>query len=64
MFKDTPLLSAITVLEILQRAKIIGKETFRYLEPFTIVGVVFLILSLLSGLAITRLERLTKVQRV
>lgn len=57
MFKDAPLLSAITVLEILQRAKIIGNETFRYLEPFTIVGVIFLILSLLSGLAVSRLER-------
>lgn len=61
MFKDTPLLSAITVLEILQRAKIVGNETFRYLEPFTIVGVIFLILSLVSGLAVTRLERRLKV---
>jgi polar amino acid transport system permease protein len=61
MFKDAPLLSAITVLEILQRAKIIGNETFRYLEPFTIVGVIFLILSLLSGLAVTRLERRMKL---
>ena len=62
MFKDAPLLSAITVLEILQRAKIIGSETFRYLEPFTIVGVIFLILSLLSGLAVNHLERRLKVQ--
>ena len=61
MFKDAPLLSAITVLEILQRAKIIGNETFRYLEPFTIVGVIFLILSLLSGLAVNQLERRLKV---
>lgn len=61
MFKDAPLLSAITVLEVLQRAKIIGNETFRYLEPFTIVGVVFLMLSLLSGLAVTRLERRLKL---
>ncbi len=61
MFKDAPLLSAITVLEILQRAKIIGNETFRYLEPFTVVGVIFLILSLLSGLLLTRLERRLKL---
>lgn len=61
MFKDAPLLSAITVLEILQRAKIIGNETFRYLEPFTIVGVIFLILSLISGLAVSRLERRLKL---
>ena len=61
MFKDAPLLSAITVLEILQRAKIIGNETFRYLEPFTIVGVIFLILSLISGLGVKHLERRLKV---
>jgi len=63
MFKDTPMLSAITVLEILQRAKIIGKETFRFLEPLTIVGVIFLVLSLGSGLAIGWLERRWKVER-
>ncbi len=40
MFKDAPLLSAITVLEILQRAKILGKASFRYLEPLTVVGVI------------------------
>jgi polar amino acid transport system permease protein len=63
MFKDAPLLSAITVLGILQRAKIIGNETFRYLEPLTIVGVIFLVLSLLSGFAVSYLERRLKVIR-
>ncbi|STW80969.1 ectoine/hydroxyectoine ABC transporter, permease protein EhuD [Klebsiella michiganensis] len=33
MFKDTPVLSAITVVEIMQEAKNIGSENFRYLEP-------------------------------
>lgn len=32
MFKDTPLLSAITVMELLQTAKVIGAENFRYTE--------------------------------
>ncbi len=49
MFKDTPMLSAITVLELLQTAKIVGSETFRYLEPLTIVGGLFLILSLIAS---------------
>ena len=61
MFKDAPLLSAITVLGILQRAKIIGNETFRYLEPLTIVGVIFLVLSLVSCIAIGHLQRHMKV---
>lgn len=63
MFKDAPLLSAITVLEILQRAKIIGNETFRYLEPLTIVGVIFLVLSLSAGMLVSTLERRLKVER-
>lgn len=57
MFKDTPMLSAITVLEMLQTAKIIGAETFRYLEPLTLVGALFLALSLCSAALIRWVER-------
>lgn len=56
MFKDTPILSAITVLEMLQTAKLVGAETFRYLEPLTLVGVLFLVLSLCSASLIRWLE--------
>jgi polar amino acid transport system permease protein len=49
LFKETPLLSAIAIVEVLQRAKIIGSETFRYTEPITIVGVIFLMLSIASA---------------
>lgn len=56
MFKETPLLSAITVLELLQTAKIIGSQTFRYLEPITMVGLIFLVLSLLSAAGVRWLE--------
>ncbi|HVS16377.1 MAG TPA: ectoine/hydroxyectoine ABC transporter permease subunit EhuD [Thermoanaerobaculia bacterium] len=57
MFKDTPLLAAITVLELLQTAKIIGAERFRYLEPLTLVGLLFLALSLIAAAAVRRVER-------
>ena len=56
MFKETPLLSAIAVVEMMQEAKIIGSETFRYTEPMTLVGVFFLILSLVSMVGIRRVE--------
>lgn len=56
MFKDTPLLSAITVLEVLQAAKLTGAETFRYVEPLTLAGALFLVLSLLSAAGIRWLE--------
>ncbi len=63
MFKETPLLSAIAVLELMQTAKIIGSETFRYLEPITMVGVFFLIMSLVSAAGVRRVEAWLKTRR-
>jgi polar amino acid transport system permease protein len=60
MFKDTPLLSAITVIDMLQAAKIIGSTNARYLEPITLVGIFFLGLSLLSAALIQGLERIVR----
>lgn len=57
MFKDTPLLSTITVLEMLYVAKDIGSQTFRYLEPLTLVGALFLLVSLAALVPIRMLER-------
>jgi polar amino acid transport system permease protein len=57
LFKETPLLSAIAVTEMLQTAKDIGSETFRYTEPITIIGIIFLALSLASATAIRWVER-------
>ena len=58
LFKETPLLSAIAVLELMQTAKIIGSDTFRYTEPMTLVGLFFLVMSLVSAALIRVLERL------
>jgi polar amino acid transport system permease protein len=57
LFKETPLLSAIAVLELMQTAKIIGSETFRYTEPMTLVGLFFLVMSLVSAAFIRAAER-------
>lgn len=57
LFKETPLLSAIAVLELMQTAKMIGSDTFRYTEPITLVGVIFLIFSLLAAMLIRLVER-------
>ncbi len=59
MFKDTPLLYAITVVELLTTAYQIGSARFQYVEAFTIVGVLFLIVSLMSAWLIRRMERWT-----
>ena len=57
LFKDTPLLSAIAVAELVQTAKNLGSETFRYNEPMTIVGLIFLVMSLVSAAGIRWLEQ-------
>jgi polar amino acid transport system permease protein len=56
MFKDTPLLSAVSMAELMQTAKIIGSETFRYLEPFALVAIFFLAMSLISASLINLAE--------
>jgi len=43
-------------VEMLQRAELIGSETFRYLEPMTLVGGLFLLLSYPSSRLLARLE--------
>jgi polar amino acid transport system permease protein len=57
LFKETPLLSAIAVLELMQTAKILGSESFQYTEPITLVGLFFLAFSLLSAAAVRQVER-------
>lgn len=56
MFKETPLLSAITVLELMNQAKSIANSNYRYIEPMTLVGVFFLIISLISVVFLRILE--------
>lgn len=63
MFKDTPLLAAITVMEMLQSAKLIGAESFRYLEPLTITGAVFLVVSLAASYLVRHLETRHAIRR-
>jgi polar amino acid transport system permease protein len=57
MFKETPVLSAITFIELLTTAKTLGSASFRYMEAFTIVGLLFLFLSYFSSLIVKRLEQ-------
>lgn len=57
MFKETPLLSVISIVEIMSRAKLIGNEYYRYTEPVTLVGLFFLAVSLASAQLISVAER-------
>ncbi|GAF14768.1 amino acid ABC transporter protein, permease protein [Bacillus sp. JCM 19046] len=57
LFKETPLLSAIFVLEMMAVARAIGTNTWNYVEPITIVGFLFLVLSYPAAAFIRYLER-------
>lgn len=57
MFKDTPLLFAIGVAELLTRAQRVGSESFRMMEAITLVGLLFLVVSIPSAIVIRRLEK-------
>lgn len=56
MFKDSAILHAITVFELLGHATAIGSSSYRYLEPMTIAALLFLAVSLPAARLITRLE--------
>lgn len=57
MFKDTPMLFAITVQELLAEARNYSDRTFQYVESYTMVGVLFLVLSLVAAALIRAAER-------
>ncbi|HTF53372.1 MAG TPA: ectoine/hydroxyectoine ABC transporter permease subunit EhuD [Pseudonocardia sp.] len=57
MFKEVPLLLAISVVEVVSKAQEIGSQTFRFTEPFTIAGLLFLVLSYPASMLVRRLER-------
>ncbi|MBB5155318.1 ectoine/hydroxyectoine ABC transporter permease subunit EhuD [Saccharopolyspora phatthalungensis] len=57
MFKETPLLLAIGVLDLVGAAQEAGSEAYRYVEPLTLAGICFLLLSYPSSLLVRRLER-------
>ncbi len=56
IFKDTPMLSVIGVAELMHTANAIGSESYRFLEPYTMVGVIFLLISLPTAALIRNFE--------
>ena len=57
IFKDTPLLSTIGVAELFHAATAVGGYHYRYLEPYTIVGIIFLMLSIPAAIWIRKIEK-------
>lgn len=57
IFKDTPMLSVIGVAELMHTANAVGAQNYRYLEPYTMVGVIFLLISLPTAFFVARFEK-------
>ena len=57
MFKETALLSAITVQEVMSVARSIGTTTYVYTEPLFVAACMYLVLSYGASLLIRGLER-------
>jgi polar amino acid transport system permease protein len=57
MFKETPILIGIGILDIVGTAREAGGRAFSYDEPYTIAGLLFLALSYPAAVLVRRLER-------
>ncbi|HTG71273.1 MAG TPA: ectoine/hydroxyectoine ABC transporter permease subunit EhuD [Candidatus Udaeobacter sp.] len=57
IFKETPTLMAITLVELLLTAKSEVSVSYRVFEPYTIVGLIFLVVSLFFSFGVRRLEK-------
>jgi polar amino acid transport system permease protein len=56
MLKETPVLSVVTVVDMVNLANLIGDRTFEYLVPLSLVGLIFLLLTLICSAGIHLLE--------
>ncbi len=57
MFKETPLLTAISVFELMTAARSVANYHYRYIEPMTLVGIFFLAISIPAAIFTLGLER-------
>ncbi|MGH3445031.1 MAG: ectoine/hydroxyectoine ABC transporter permease subunit EhuD [Nocardioidaceae bacterium] len=63
MFKDSAVLFAISVYELMGHVEAIGSDTYRYLEPVTIAAVLYLIVSLVASQLVRLLENRLALSR-
>ena len=61
LFKDTSLVSIVTVKELMFTGQIIAATNFQYFTIFTIIGIIYLSLSYPASLFVSYLERRMKV---
>lgn len=57
MLKDSPMIALIGVADMLQKARSEGATSFQYIEPYTMVGIAFILISYPASLLMRALER-------
>ena len=57
MFKETPLLAAITVLDVFGMANDVAGQSYRYTEPYTAAALLLLTISVAAAYALRFVER-------
>jgi polar amino acid transport system permease protein len=57
MFKDTAVLSTITVAEMMSRATDLSMQHFRFVEPLTLVAALYFVVSYVSARGVRALEQ-------
>jgi polar amino acid transport system permease protein len=61
MFKESALLSIITVPELMEVARNVGNDSYRYLEPITLAGLLYFSVSMLAIMTIRYAEQRLRV---
>lgn len=56
IMKDVPVLSVVSILEMLNVARIIGDRSFNYMVPLTLVGAIYLVMTLVAAAGIRYLD--------
>jgi len=56
IMKDVPVLSVVSVLEMLKVAQIIGDRSFHYVIPLSMVGALYLVLTLIASAGVRYLD--------
>lgn len=56
MFKDSALLSVVTVVELMGAARAAAGLSYRWLEPIAMVGVMYLVISYVASLIVRQME--------
>jgi polar amino acid transport system permease protein len=61
LFKDTALVSIVSVQELMFSGRLLAAENFHYFEVFTVVAAIYLVISLPSAQGVRWLEKRLKV---